>query len=122
MENQISTGVIIILIMVIIRLGYRLNQEIKKNTERKETIQNQEKGKFTLKTNQYEIQKIIGEATIPEQLFKTISEHQIRKELAINISYHLANNKAFEIERDFNYQNPERVRFTGKIYIAEKSK
>ena len=118
MDNQILQSAILVLIIALLMVTFKYQQERNKNRKRIQNACLPKQEETILKVENYKIQELNTEAVIPEMIHRHISHKQVQKKLANDVANYLFDNGIMEIKQDYSYNKNGEVKFKSRIFIA----
>lgn len=121
MDNQILQTAIFVLIIALLMVTFKYQQEINKNRKRIKNACIPKHHEQILKLENYKIQEIHTEVVISEMIHRHISHNQVKERLANDVANYLFDNGVMEIKQDYSHDKNGEVKFKSMIFIAVRN-
>lgn len=118
MENQILQSAILVLIIALLMVVYKYQQERNKNQKLLKNVCIPKQNEVIPKVENYKVQEFITEAVIPEMIHRHISHNQVKERLANDVANFLFDNGLMEIKQDYSHNKNGEVKFKSRVFIA----
>lgn len=118
MDNQILQTAILVLTIALLIITYKYQQQrnyIRDNVNKEEIP---ETNYPPINLEKFKIEKIKVQHTLTDIDYRHITEPQLRKRFADQLSKFIFENNIMEIERDFLHSERETTKMVSEMYIA----